>query len=81
LFLWNQAVINWNGTVTPCCAIFDYNTHKFGHIAEDGGLLKAWNSEVYQKARKMVRHMDPNMEQDKKYDMCSGCIKYGFVDV
>ena len=81
LFLWNQAVINWNGIVTPCCAIFDYNKHKFGDIHEKGGLMKAWNNETYQTARKMVKHMDPEFSKDKKFDMCAGCIKNEFVDV
>jgi len=81
LFLWNQAVVNWSGKVTPCCAIFDYESHGFGHIHEDGGLLKAWNSQAYQKARTMVRKMAPDMESDKKFEMCAGCVKNGFVDV
>jgi MoaA/NifB/PqqE/SkfB family radical SAM enzyme len=81
LFLWNQATINWNGTVTPCCAIFDYESHSFGSVREPGGLMAAWNSDTYQRARKMVKDMNPDAETDKKFDMCAGCIKGGFVDV
>ncbi|MAG52835.1 MAG: hypothetical protein CMH62_02635 [Nanoarchaeota archaeon] len=81
LFLWNQAVINWDGIVTPCCAIFDSGKYKFGHVKEDGGFLKAWNSDTYQRSRRMVKHMDPEMEKDKRFDMCVGCIKHEFIDI
>ncbi|MBI3551257.1 MAG: SPASM domain-containing protein [Elusimicrobia bacterium] len=81
LFLWNQLTITWSGIVTPCCAIFDAEAHNFGHVREDGGVLAVWNGDAYQRARKMVRLMDPDLEKDKKFDMCAGCIKHGFVDV
>lgn len=81
LFLWNQAAVNWDGTVTPCCAISDYKTHGFGHFRKDGGFLAAWNTDAYQRARKMVKHMDADMEKDRRFGMCAGCIKRGFVDV
>lgn len=81
LFLWNQAVINWNGIVTPCCAIFDYNKYNFGDVKMSGGFLEAWNSETYQKARRMVKEMNPSLHDDKKFEMCVGCIKNEFVDV
>lgn len=81
LFLWNQAVVNWNGVVTPCCAIFDSAAYPFGHVRNDGGVLKAWNSDTYQRARRMVKKMDAGLESEKKFGMCAGCIKNEFVDI
>lgn len=81
LFLWAQAAVNWEGSVTPCCAISDYKTYAFGHLRHDGGFLGAWNTDVYQRARRMVRRLDPKLETERKFDMCVGCIHNGFVDL
>ncbi|ODS31157.1 MAG: radical SAM domain protein [Candidatus Scalindua rubra] len=52
-WLWSQATINWNGSVSPCCAVW-YEKFDFGNINRDT-FRKIWNNEKYQGARKIVR--------------------------
>ena len=77
IFIWNQAVVNWNGSVTPCCSIINHKKYKFGDIKKEKSFMNIWNNENYQNVRKMIRRMETNSH----YEICSNCVKYGFVDV
>jgi radical SAM protein with 4Fe4S-binding SPASM domain len=50
--LYRQSVINWNGSVSPCCALW-YESMDFGNIYR-GGFANIWNNENYRSARNLV---------------------------
>ena len=71
-FLWHQSVVNWNGSVSPCCLYYN-EKYDFGNAFEEG-FSNVWNNEKYQTARKMViskKAMDKNI-------ICFNCLKNGF---
>ena len=74
LFLTTTMVINANGSVSPCCGVYD-EKWDFGNVLEDG-VFHVWNNKKYQQARKAVLEKD---ESDKDL-ICSHCIKNGFVN-
>lgn len=51
-FLWSRSVINYDGSVTPCCMIYDLK-HKFGDINKEN-FKDIWNNKKYQSARKII---------------------------
>jgi len=48
-WLWTQTTINWDGSVSPCCAIYE-PSHDFGNIS-DRPFNKIWNNEKYMASR------------------------------
>lgn len=52
-WLWLKSSINWNGSVSPCCAVW-HEKFDFGNI-KDESFHKIWNSFKYQEARKISR--------------------------
>ncbi|MBU2577742.1 SPASM domain-containing protein, partial [Patescibacteria group bacterium] len=71
-FLWNQSVINWNGSVSPCCLYYD-EKYDFGNALEEG-FFRVWNNQKYQEARRLVIK---KQSQDKNL-VCWNCIRKGF---
>lgn len=51
-WLWLKAAINWNGSVSPCCAVWD-EKYDFGNIRHNS-FKAVWNSAKYQEARKIA---------------------------
>jgi radical SAM protein with 4Fe4S-binding SPASM domain len=49
-WLWTQATINWDGSVAPCCAVYD-PSFDFGSISGNP-FKKAWNNEKYRASRR-----------------------------
>ena len=49
VWLWTQATINWNGSVSPCCAVW-HETHDYGNINKNS-FKQIWNNEKYTSAR------------------------------
>ncbi len=50
--LWTETVINWEGSVLPCCSVYS-EKYSFGNIKEDS-FKKIWNNKKYISARKNV---------------------------
>lgn len=50
--LWRHAVINWDGSVFPCCWVHDPE-YSFGNAFEEG-FKTIWNNEKYVSARKLI---------------------------
>jgi radical SAM protein with 4Fe4S-binding SPASM domain len=48
-WLWTQTTINWDGSVSPCCAIFD-PAEDFGNI-QKSPLHRIWNNNKYRSSR------------------------------
>jgi radical SAM protein with 4Fe4S-binding SPASM domain len=65
--LWTQAVINWDGSVSPCCGVW-HEKFDFGNI-NDSSFFEIWNNRKYQEARKISRGTAP-AETD---NICSIC--------
>ena len=55
-WLWMQSSINWNGSVSPCCAVW-HEKYDFGNI-RDKSFKMIWNSAEYREARKISREKD-----------------------
>jgi len=72
-WLWTKTVVNWNGSVSPCCAIWE-EEFDFGNAFESG-LMAVWNNEKYQKAREIVR-----TRRGRRGIICSKCLINGFVN-
>lgn len=72
-FLWTCPVINWNGSVSPCCSIYPENLD-FGNVF-DASLSKIWNNEKYQSARKIIGRGI----KDKNITICNNCYNKGLL--
>jgi radical SAM protein with 4Fe4S-binding SPASM domain len=49
-WLWTQATINWDGSVAPCCAVYE-PSFDFGSIS-GASFKKVWNNEMYRASRR-----------------------------
>ena len=66
-WLWFESSINWNGAVSPCCAVWD-EKYDFGSI-RDSTFAEIWNSSKYIEARKILRGAETNAPDN----ICSVC--------
>lgn len=63
--IWESMVINWDGTVNPCC--HDYQGKIKVGSSRDTSIIKLWNSPVLNKMRKKV------IKGRDKIDICKTC--------
>lgn len=73
-FLWDFAVINWDGGVAPCCAV--YREEDILGSIENTSFKSIWNNAKYKAAREAVRTGQVGEVQT----VCENCIKNGFID-
>jgi MoaA/NifB/PqqE/SkfB family radical SAM enzyme len=73
-FLWVQSAINWNGSVSPCCASYN-EAYDFGNAFEIG-FKNVWNNNKYRQAREIVRTKKFN--KGDLQNVCYYCVKNGF---
>lgn len=67
-------VINWDGTVSPCC--FDKNADiDLGNVFKDGGLKKIWKNKKYNDFRKFL------LKGRESIPMCKNCSEGLNVDI
>ena len=90
-WLWNSMVVNWDGSISPCCGVFekvwDFQAC-YDNSAKALTLHQAWNSRRYQLARRLVaaymrrsKRLHLLMQQSEKEGLiCSKCIRYGFLE-
>lgn len=71
-WLWMKTVVNSNGSVSPCCAVWD-ESQDFGNAFKTG-VLNIWNGKKYQEARRLIR-----TRKEIKNNVCSNCLKNGFI--
>ncbi len=65
-WLWIASVINWDGSMSPCC--YDPNRKiSLGNVFKKESFMKIWNNEEYQKLRQKV------LENKKSIDICEKC--------
>ncbi len=73
-YLWRESVINPNGSVSPCCVLYD-EKYDFGN-AFDISFKHVWNNDKYQQARKIVK--TKKIDKSDLLNVCSYCIKNDF---
>lgn len=71
--LWKTAVINWNGAVLPCCAVYG-ERYAFGNVFEEP-FASIWNNEKYRSARQEVLN-----KREKSPTICHTCKENGFLN-
>jgi radical SAM protein with 4Fe4S-binding SPASM domain len=71
--LWKTAVINWDGAVLPCCAVYG-ERHAFGNVFEEP-FASIWNNEKYRSARQEVLN-----KREKSPTICHTCKENGFLN-
>ena len=69
--LWKTSVINWDGSVLPCCAVYG-ERHAFGNVFKEP-FASIWNNEKYRLARREVRD-----KIKKSPTICHICKENGF---
>lgn len=91
-WLWNSAVINWDGSISPCCGVFekswDFTSCGSGSSGEKLTVHRAWNSTRYRLARQLVMaYMKKSKDlssliskAEKENLICTKCIRYGFLE-
>ena len=69
---WTETMINWDGSVLPCCAVYS-EKHAFGNILKNS-FAEIWNNEMYVAARKEILGM-----KNEKKTICHTCKNSGFL--
>lgn len=75
--LWKESLINWDGSVMPCCFIYS-EKHSFGNI-RNTSFKEIWNNEMYVSARKELK--TDNTKTDSSHSIrtvCHTCKAKGF---
>lgn len=70
--LWKTAVINWDGGVFPCCAVFG-DKYRFGNVYERS-FRSVWNNDSYRLAR-----MELSDRIEESHTVCHLCKETGFL--
>ena len=72
LFLWKTSFINWDGSVSPCC--FVYQTDRdFGNIHQDS-FRSIYNNAAFQHSRSLF--LESSTHGRKKNTVCDSCRIY-----
>lgn len=70
--LWTTAVINWDGAVLPCCAVYG-EQYAFGNVLEEP-FVSIWNNHSYRLARKEILN-----KIKESPTICHICKENGFL--
>lgn len=70
---WREVELNWDGTITPCCYIYDIEKYGFGNI-NDNSFMEIWNNKFYIAARKGILG-----KKTKIATICNICKKHGYT--
>lgn len=68
-FLWDTVVFNWNGSIQPCCKIYNYEDVFENDL--DKRFSEVWNGPAYIKAREIF-----NGRRAEKDFICQKCIDH-----
>ena len=80
-WLWNQAAINWNGSVSPCSGVFP-EKYDFGNCFEST-LRDVWNNDAFHRAREAVRkaELGDYKAPEGSSNVCELCARtHNYVD-
>jgi len=70
--LWTTAVVNWDGSVLPCCAVYG-EKYAFGNVHQEP-FASIWNNQNYRLARKEIRN-----KIKESPTICHICKENGFL--
>jgi MoaA/NifB/PqqE/SkfB family radical SAM enzyme len=89
-WLWNSIVINWDGSISPCCGVFEkkWDIAACCGDGQEPALHPAWNSRRYRLARRLVaacmkksKNLASLVQQSEEDGIiCANCIRYGFLE-
>ncbi len=65
IWAWDRAVVNWDGSLCPCCVDYDCKYYLGNYF--DQGLKKIWNSKKYRELRKKI------LKDRNKIEICYNC--------
>jgi len=71
---WGATVINWDGTVSPCCSVY-HPKDDFGNTFADG-FAPVWNGSDYRSARRTIAQRRPATPRI----VCANCLTLGFPE-
>ncbi|HHT9112135.1 MAG TPA: radical SAM/SPASM domain-containing protein [Candidatus Wunengus sp. YC65] len=69
---WTETMINWDGSVLPCCAVYS-EKYAFGNILENS-FKEIWNNDMYVAARKEILGI-----KNDKQTICHICKSSGYL--
>jgi len=67
-FLWRTVTVNWDGSVSPCCCVYEASTD-FGNLMEEP-FSKIWNNAKYRSARALFSR---RADRGTAGTICSAC--------
>lgn len=75
-YLWKVATINWDGSVLPCCWVYD-NKNSFGNIMEQD-FKNIWNNSYFRSSRNLFSRKSKGWysESNKWETICCQCKMY-----
>ncbi len=71
-WLWQSAVINWDGTVSPCCVYEGGKTEMGANVFRDG-FQSVWNGRNYRIARETFARARQEPLRQGEFNICSFC--------
>ena len=74
--LWTKSTVNWDGSVSPCCGIYD-KKHDFGNAFEEKSFKSIWNNQKFQRAREIIAKQEKGAKDNI---VCRACLKTGYID-
>jgi radical SAM protein with 4Fe4S-binding SPASM domain len=80
VYLWKVATINWDGSVFPCCWVFEPKD-SFGDIWEQS-FKTIWNNELFQSARSLFSRREKTFLKSrgkKQETICHRCKMYNHI--
>ncbi len=80
-WLWNQAAINWNGSVSPCSGVFP-EKFDFGNCFETS-FRDVWNNDAFRRARESVKRAETGTYDAPQgsSNVCELCARtHNYVD-
>lgn len=79
-YLWKIATINWDGSVFPCCWVFE-GKYKYGNIMEQS-FKTIWNNELMQSSRSLFKknkRSRPDAETGGPKTICYQCKMFKHI--
>jgi radical SAM protein with 4Fe4S-binding SPASM domain len=71
-FLWKTAYINWDGSVSPCCFVYQKD-RDVGNIHQES-FRRIWNNRKFQHARSLF--LDSSAPENRETTICDSCRMY-----
>lgn len=68
-FLWKTLTINWDGSISPCCCVYDPSTD-FGNIQEEE-FHQIWNNDLFKSSRALFQKRKASSQ--KAHSICASC--------